>query len=72
MQDDDIITPWKTRPGQTSHASFSRTEARGPVIDQEGREIPAENLRRQSHGFQFEFGGTTFAPSSDAEKSSLS
>jgi hypothetical protein len=67
MQNDDIITPRKTRPGQTSHASFSRAEARGPVIDQDGREIPAENPRPQSQGFQsqgfqFEFGGTTFAP----------
>src|SRR5262245_3334882 len=62
MQDDDIITPRKTRSGQTSHASFSRAEARGPVIDQEGHEIPAENLHSQFQGFQFEFGGTTFAP----------
>ena len=27
-----------------------------------GREIPAENLRSQFQGFQFEFGGTAFAP----------
>jgi hypothetical protein len=60
MQDDDIIAPRKTRSGQTSHASFSRAEARGPVIDQEGREIP--DLHPQSQGFHFEFGGTTFAP----------
>jgi hypothetical protein len=62
MQDNDIITPRKARSGQTSHAGFSRADARGPVIDQDGREIPAENLHRHSQGFQFEFGGTTFAP----------
>ena len=62
MQDDDIITRRKTRPGQTSQANFSRAETRGPVIDQDGREIPAENLHPQPQGFQFEFDGTTFAP----------
>ena len=62
MQDDDIITPRKTRSGQNPHAGFSRSEARGPVIDQEGREIPAENLRPEFQGFNFEFGGATFAP----------
>jgi Domain of unknown function (DUF4112) len=62
MQDDDIITPRKARSGPTSHAGFARAEARGPVIDQDGREIPAENLRSQFRGFQFEFGGTAFAP----------
>src|SRR2546430_663419 len=58
MQDDDIITPRKARSEQTSGASFSR----GPVIDQEGREIPAENLQPHFQGFHFEFGGTNFAP----------
>jgi Domain of unknown function (DUF4112) len=62
MQDDDIISPRKTRSGQSSHTGFARAEARGPVIDQEGREIPGENLHSQFPGFQFEFGGTTFAP----------
>jgi hypothetical protein len=62
MQDDDIITPKKARPGHGPHAGFSRAEAHGPVIDQEGREIPVENLRPEFQGFNFEFGGTTFAP----------
>jgi len=61
MQDEDIITPRKTRSG-TSHAGFSRSETRGPVIDQEGREIPDESLHRQFQGFQFELGGMNFAP----------
>lgn len=67
MQNDDIIVPRKSRSGQTSHTGFSRAEARGPVIDQDGREVPSENLRPQFQdskfqGFQFEFGGAAFAP----------
>src|SRR6478609_2677555 len=59
MQDDDIITPRKSR---TSHTGFAGAQARGPVIDQDGREIPAESLQSQFQGFRFEFGGKTFAP----------
>jgi hypothetical protein len=62
MPDDDIIAPRKARSGHTSKAGFSRGETRGPVIDQEGREIPAEQLHPQFPGFQFELSGTTFAP----------
>jgi len=67
MHDDDIITPRKARSGQGAHAGFSHSKARGPVIDQEGREIPSENLRpefqdRQFQGFHFEFGNAAFAP----------
>jgi hypothetical protein len=61
MQDDDIITTRKAR-FRTSHAEFSRAEARGPVIDQEGREIPQSRAHPQFQGFQFELGGTSFAP----------
>ena len=68
MQDDDIIAPRKARSGRTSHASFSRAEARGPVIDQEGREIPAETLRPRSDGFHFEIGPATFAPLTREER----
>jgi hypothetical protein len=56
MPDDDIISPSRSRSGKTSRADFREAEARGPVIDQEGREIPVEALRPQSGGFQFEFG----------------
>ncbi|MCP4617438.1 MAG: DUF4112 domain-containing protein [Bradyrhizobium sp.] len=62
MQDDDIITPQKARSERTSHAGFSRAEARGPVIDQEGREIPQHDPHAQFQGFQFELGGMSFAP----------
>jgi len=56
MQDDDIITPRKTR-SRTSHAEFSRAEARGPVIDQEGREIPQSDPRPQFQGFSLSLAG---------------
>ena len=52
MPDDDIISPSRRRSGRTSHATFGDAEARGPVIDQEGREIPDPQLQ----GFQFEWG----------------
>jgi hypothetical protein len=68
MQDDDIIAPRKARSGHTSHAGFSRAQARGPVIDQDGREIPQAGLDPQFHGFRFEFGGTTFAPLSREQR----
>ena len=68
MQDDDIITPRKARSGRTSHAGFSRAEARGPVIDQEGREIPVETLHPRSDGFHFEFDAATFAPLTREER----
>jgi hypothetical protein len=54
IEDDDIDLRSATRGQRTSRANFSRAEARGPVIDQEGREIPAEALRR-SGGFHFDF-----------------
>ena len=57
MSNDDIISPSRRSrgagPGATSRAPFSGP-ARGPIIDQEGREIPAEALGNQS--FRFEFG----------------
>lgn len=36
-------------------ATFTAAEARGPIIDQEGREIPAESLWQQSGAFRFDF-----------------
>lgn len=40
-------------------ASFTAAEARGPIIDQEGREIPAETLRPRSGAFRFDFGAAS-------------
>ena len=62
MPDDDIISPSRARSGRTSRAEFRGNEARGPIIDQEGREIPADALNRQSGGFQFDWGNSTANP----------
>ena len=48
-----IDTP--TRSRRRPQRTFSQAEARGPIIDQEGREIPRERFRRQSGAFPFDF-----------------
>jgi uncharacterized protein DUF4112 len=62
MPNDDVLSRGPARSGKTSRAGFRGAEARGPVIDQEGREIPAETLHPQSAGFRFDFGGSTANP----------
>jgi hypothetical protein len=56
MSNEDILSPGPARAEKTSRATFRGPEARGPIIDQEGREIPAESLGPQFHGFRFDFG----------------
>jgi Domain of unknown function (DUF4112) len=51
----DPIHPRNPRSAGTSRAAFSTAEARGPVIDQEGREIPQEELGQRTGGFHFDF-----------------
>src|SRR5258708_39079207 len=58
MSNEDILSPRPARGGKTSRATFRGPEARGPIIDQEGREIPAESLGPQFQGFRFDFGNT--------------
>lgn len=55
MSTDEIHSSRKADPGRTSRADFSRAEARGPIIDQEGREIPPEGLRPPFSGLHFDF-----------------
>jgi hypothetical protein len=45
-----------------SQGPFRGSKAHGPIIDQEGREIPAEALGPQVDGFRFDFGNTTANP----------
>src|ERR1700759_3089382 len=40
---------------RTSRANFGAAEALGPVIDQEGREIPPESLQQGFREFRFDF-----------------
>ena len=52
MQDDDVH--FRSRAQRTSRASFSQAEARGPIIDEQGREVPDDALRRPG-SFKFDF-----------------
>jgi hypothetical protein len=45
----------KPRPGTTSRATFTGAEAQGPIIDQDGREIPQAPLGFE-RGFRIDFG----------------
>jgi hypothetical protein len=57
MHDSDIQSRRTRGSGSTSRMTFGGADARGPVIDQEGREIPAETLHPQSGGFRFDLSG---------------
>ena len=46
-------------------AHRGRAAGRGPVIDQEGREIPEASLRSQFEGLRFDFGHSTANPFGD-------
>jgi hypothetical protein len=62
MTNDDIITPHRSRPKQPNRG---RAAGRGPVIDQEGREIPDASPRSQFEGFQFDFAHSSANPFGD-------
>jgi hypothetical protein len=55
MHDSNIQSRRTAHSGRTSRAAFSGAEARGKVIDQDGREIPRDTLG-QGQGFRFDFG----------------
>jgi hypothetical protein len=59
MSNDEI---YSRRTVRSRGAGASAAEARGPVIDQEGREIPAETLGSRFNGFRFEFGHSSANP----------
>ena len=67
MSNEEILVPHPARSrsgsaGNTSRAAFRGAEAHGPIIDQEGREIPAETLGAQFQGFRFDFGNASANP----------
>jgi hypothetical protein len=62
MSNDEILSACTACSGKTSRATFRGTEAQGPIIDQEGREIPAESLGPQARSFRFEFGNAGANP----------
>jgi uncharacterized protein DUF4112 len=55
MQNDQMAS--RRTSGRSSEARFDASKARGPVIDQEGREIPQSPFQgaRNTGGFQFDF-----------------
>ncbi|MGA7804549.1 MAG: DUF4112 domain-containing protein [Bradyrhizobium sp.] len=55
MQGDNISTARNPRSPQTSRTGFGAAEPRGPIIDQDGREIPPESLRDGFREFRFDF-----------------
>jgi hypothetical protein len=59
MHDTDIQSRRTAHSGGASRARFGGGEARGPIIDQDGREIPEEALHPQVHGFGFDFGSAS-------------
>jgi hypothetical protein len=61
MSNEEIIVPNRARSGN-ARANFGGPQPRGPVIDQEGHEIPDASLRPQFQGFRFDFGNGAANP----------
>jgi Domain of unknown function (DUF4112) len=55
MHDSDIHLRQRPQSGRTFRADFGGAEARGPIIDQDGREIPPESLHDGFREFRFDF-----------------
>jgi hypothetical protein len=62
MSNEEILSPESKRPGTASRAKFRGAEPRGPIIDQDGREIPPESLGPRLNGFRFDFGQSSANP----------
>ena len=57
MSNDDIIMPNRSRSERPSQGPFrERAQGRGPIIDQDGHEIPDPGFRSQFEAFRFDFG----------------
>lgn len=59
MSNEEILSPQPARAGKTSRATFRGPGARGPIIDQDGREIPEETLGPRFRSFRFDFGNSS-------------
>ena len=62
MQNDDIYFRKPAHARSAASATFGGGPPRGPVIDQEGREIPADTLDGRFRGFRFDFGNSGANP----------
>ena len=58
MSNDDIFSPGRSR----AQPPFGGVQAHGPVIDQDGHEIPDAGLHPRFEGFRFDFGGSSVNP----------
>src|ERR1700759_787437 len=56
MHDSYVYPHQRPQSGRASRAGFRRAEAHGPIIDQDGREVPPESLRDGFREFGFDFG----------------
>ena len=54
MSNEEILIPNPARSGNSSRARFGGAPPRGPIIDQDGREIPEESLGSRFQGSRFE------------------
>ena len=63
MSNEEILSPGTAgRSGKTFRGAFGGPQPRGPIIDQEGREIPPESLGPRVQGFRFDFGHSPANP----------
>src|SRR4051794_15252820 len=67
VSNEEILVPNAARSrrdssGRSSRASFRAAEARGPIIDQDGREIPPDGLHRRGRGLGFDLGNGSINP----------
>jgi hypothetical protein len=58
MTNEQIFSPGPARPQRL----FRGSEARGPIIDQDGNEIRSETVGPQARGFRFDFGNANANP----------
>jgi Domain of unknown function (DUF4112) len=56
MSSEEILAPDPARSGKSSRAHFAGARPRGPIIDQDGREIPEASLGSRFQGMRFDFG----------------
>jgi hypothetical protein len=62
MSNEEILSPRVARSARSSESAFRKPHPRGPIIDQEGREIPAETLGGRFENFRFDFGHSSANP----------
>jgi hypothetical protein len=62
MSNDPIYLRRTANRQRATAAAFGGANGRGPIIDQDGREIPEEALGSKFHGFRFDFGHSSANP----------